>query len=71
MSSPELTGGDGFTYEDAVTAHYLAAMVSGATATAFDGRIVRWHRGHVFIYDILYLVRGPPLRLFAGSGQPA
>lgn len=41
MTSPELTGGAGFTYEDAVTAHYLAAMVDGTTAVALDGRIVQ------------------------------
>jgi len=41
MVSPELTGGAGFTYEDAVTAHYLAAMVSGTTAVALDARIVQ------------------------------
>ena len=37
MTSPELTGGAGFTYEDAVAAHYLAAMVAGTTAVALDG----------------------------------
>jgi len=41
MTSPELTGGAGFTYEDAVTAHYLAAMLGGTTATALDGRVVQ------------------------------
>ncbi len=41
MTSPELTGGAGFTYEDAVAAHYLAAMVSGTTAVALDTRIVQ------------------------------
>lgn len=40
MTSPELTGGTGFTYEDAVAAHYLAAMVGGTTAAALDSRIV-------------------------------
>ncbi len=41
MSSPELTGGAGFTYEDAVTALYLSAMIGGTTATALDGRFVQ------------------------------
>lgn len=41
MTSPELTGGAGFTYEDAVTAQYLAAMISGTTAAGLDGRIVQ------------------------------
>lgn len=41
MTSPELTGGAGFTYEDAVVAQYLAAMVGGTTATALDARIVQ------------------------------
>jgi hypothetical protein len=41
MTSPELTGGAGFTYEDAVTALYLAAIVSGTTAAGLDGRIVQ------------------------------
>ncbi|WP_338331031.1 hypothetical protein, partial [Xanthomonas citri] len=41
MTSPELTGGAGYTYEDAVTAHYLAAMIGGTTATALDARIVQ------------------------------
>lgn len=41
MTSPELTGGAGFTYEDAVAAHYLAAMVAGTTAGALGGRIVQ------------------------------
>lgn len=41
MTSPELTGGAGFTYEDAVAAQYLAAMVAGTTAAALDGRVVQ------------------------------
>lgn len=41
MTSSELTGGAGFTYEDAVAAHYLAAMISGTTAAALDGRVVQ------------------------------
>ncbi|TAM35222.1 MAG: ATP-binding protein [Rhodanobacter sp.] len=41
MTSPELTGGAGFTYEDAVTAHYLVAMVGGTTAAALNARIVQ------------------------------
>jgi len=41
MTSPELTGGAGFTYEDAVAAHYLAALLAGTTATGLDGRVVQ------------------------------
>lgn len=41
MPSPELTGGAGFTYEDAVAAQYLASMVAGTTAAALDTRIVQ------------------------------
>ncbi|WP_448649550.1 NACHT domain-containing protein [Pseudomonas corrugata] len=41
MTSPELTGGAGFTYEDAVTAQYLAAMVGDTTAAALDGKVVK------------------------------
>lgn len=40
MTSPELTGGAGFTYEDAVTAQYLVAMVGGTTAVGLEGRVV-------------------------------
>ena len=41
MTSPELTGGAGFTYEDAVTAQYLAAMIAGTTAVALGAKIVQ------------------------------
>ena len=41
MTSTELTGGAGFTYEDAVAAQYLAAMVAGTTAAALDARVVQ------------------------------
>jgi hypothetical protein len=41
MTSPELTGGAGFTYEDAVAAHYFAAIVAGTTATALGARVVQ------------------------------
>lgn len=41
MTSPELTGGTGFTYEDAVTALYIAAMIGGTTAAGLDTRIVQ------------------------------
>ena len=41
MTSSELTGGAGFTYEDAVAAKYLAAMIGGTTAPALDARIVQ------------------------------
>jgi hypothetical protein len=36
--SPELTGGAGFTYEDAVAAYYLVAMVGGTTAAGLAFR---------------------------------
>lgn len=41
MTSPELTGGAGFTYEDAITAQYLVALVGDTTAAALDGRVVQ------------------------------
>lgn len=41
MPSPELTGGAGFTYEDAVAAKFLVAMIGGTTAPALDTRIVQ------------------------------
>lgn len=41
MTSPELTGGAGFTYEDAVTAQYLAAMAKGTTAAGLDAKVVQ------------------------------
>lgn len=41
MTSSELTGGTGFTYEDSVVAHYLAAMVGGTTAFALGARVVQ------------------------------
>lgn len=41
MTSPELTGGAGFTYEDAVTAQYLVAMVGDTTAAGLGGRVVQ------------------------------
>lgn len=40
MTSPELTGGAGFTFEDAVGAFYLAALVNGTTAVGLSPRIV-------------------------------
>ncbi|QUN42198.1 hypothetical protein KEH56_23065 [Burkholderia cenocepacia] len=40
MTSPELTGGAGFTYEDAVTAYYLVALVGGTTAAGLTSRVV-------------------------------
>lgn len=40
MTSPELAGGTGFTYEDAVAAHYLAALLGGTTAAGLGSRIV-------------------------------
>lgn len=41
MASPELTGGAGFTFEDAVTACYLAALVGGTTAAGLGSRVVQ------------------------------
>ncbi len=41
MTSPELTGGTGFTYEDAVAAYYLAALVRGTTAAGLSSRVVQ------------------------------
>lgn len=38
--SPELTGGAGFTYEDSVTAFYLAALLGEESAPGFGERIV-------------------------------
>ena len=40
MTSTELSGGAGFTFEDAVTSWYLAALLAGTTATGLDGRVV-------------------------------
>ena len=40
MTSPELAGGAGFTYEDAVAAHYLAALLGGTTAAGLGSRTV-------------------------------
>jgi hypothetical protein len=40
MTSPELTGGAGFTYEDAVTAYYLVALVGSTTAAGLASRVV-------------------------------
>lgn len=41
MTSPELTGGAGFTFEDAVAAFYLAALVNGTTTAGLTSRIVQ------------------------------
>ncbi|SPV19716.1 NACHT domain [Burkholderia cepacia] len=40
MTSPELTGGAGFTYEDAVAAYYLVALVGSTTAAGLASRVV-------------------------------
>lgn len=40
MTSPELTGGAGFTFEDAVAAYYLIGLVAGTTATGLVSRVV-------------------------------
>lgn len=40
MTSPELTGGAGFTYEDTVAAHYLVGLIGGTTATGLASRVV-------------------------------
>jgi len=39
MTSSELTGGTGFTYEDAVVAYFLGALLCGTTAAGLGGRI--------------------------------
>ncbi len=41
MPSPELTGGAGFTFEDAAAACYLAALVGCTTAPGLDSRVVQ------------------------------
>lgn len=41
MTSPELTGGTGFTFEDVAAANYLAALVCGTTAAGLAARIVQ------------------------------
>ena len=40
MTSPELAGGTGFTYEDAVAGLYLAALLGGTTAAGLGSRVV-------------------------------
>jgi hypothetical protein len=72
MTSPELTGGAGFTYEDTVAAYYLAALVCGTTAAGLSARVV--HRvaqqqasfGQPLddvIVDAIDLSNGAPMRL--------
>lgn len=39
-TSPELTGGQGFTFEDAVAAVYTAALLCESTAPGLPGRTV-------------------------------
>lgn len=41
-TSPELTGGQGFTFEDAVSSVYAAALLCETTAPGLPGRIVRY-----------------------------
>jgi len=41
MPSPELTGGAGFTFEDAVAACYLAALVGATAAPGLGSRVVQ------------------------------
>lgn len=40
-TSPELTGGQGFSFEDAVSSVYAAAMLCETTAPGLPGRVVR------------------------------
>lgn len=40
-TSPELTGGQGFSFEDAVSAVYAVALLCEATAPGLPGRVVR------------------------------
>ncbi|NVI84069.1 hypothetical protein, partial [Janthinobacterium sp. BJB401] len=39
-TSPELTGGQGFTFEDAVASVYVSALLCEATAPGLPGRVV-------------------------------
>jgi hypothetical protein len=41
VTSSELTGGAGFTFEDAVAAYYLAALLTGTTAAGVPPRVVQ------------------------------
>ena len=40
-TSPELTGGQGFSFEDAVSSVYVAALLCETTAPGLPGRVVR------------------------------
>lgn len=40
-TSPELTGGQGFSFEDAVSSVYVAALLCEATAPGLPGRVVK------------------------------
>ena len=40
-TSPELTGGQGFTFEDAVSSVYAAALLCETTAPGLPGRVIR------------------------------
>jgi len=40
-TSPELTGGQGFSFEDAVSSVYAAALLCETTAPGLPGRVVR------------------------------
>jgi hypothetical protein len=40
-TSPELTGGQGFTFEDAVSSVYASALLCESTAPGLPGRVVR------------------------------
>jgi len=40
MTSSELTGGAGFTFEDAVASYYLVALLNATTATGLEPRMV-------------------------------
>ncbi len=41
MTSPELTGGTGFAFEDVVAASYLTALVCGTTTAGLSSRVVQ------------------------------
>lgn len=41
-TSPELTGGQGFSFEDAVSSVYAAALLCESTAPGLPGRVVRY-----------------------------
>ena len=51
MPSPELTGGAGFTFEDAAAACYLAALVGGTTGSGKSEFLQAWVLGLAHRYS--------------------